>query len=160
VQNVMFASHPEPEERLGTLREQAERLDKEGRGERGAARYRAMLADVRGAILGDELALRQYGRSEVVIERLLAQSPDDGLLWYGKGELYRLRGDAGDPERAVQAYDKALAALGSPPEVWRSLAMVELKLGRRERAQQAVQKYLELKPAAPDAAALRMLLEQ
>jgi predicted Zn-dependent protease len=157
-QSVMFASHPEPEERLATLREAAERLGG-GKGERDPGRYRAMLAGVRKQILRDELELRQYGRSEVVLERLLAQSPEDGLLWYGKGEVYRLRGNGGDAELALQAYDKALRAKDAPPETWRSIVMVELKQGRKDRAQAAFDSYLKMKPDAPDAGALRMLLE-
>ncbi|HXZ92068.1 MAG TPA: M48 family metalloprotease [Burkholderiales bacterium] len=158
-QNLMFATHPAPEERLATLRTRAEELGGT-KGERDAARYRAMLAGVRAEIVGDELALRQYGRSEVVFDRLLAQSPDDGLLWYAKGEICRLRGESGDPARALEAYLKALAAQGAPPETYRSIVMVELKLGRRDRAQAAFETYLKLKPDAPDAAGLRMLLEQ
>ncbi|HXZ51293.1 MAG TPA: M48 family metalloprotease [Burkholderiales bacterium] len=157
-ENLMFATHPAPEERLTTLRAQAEELGG-GKGERDAARYRAMLAGVRGEIVGDELALRQFGRSEVVFDRLLAQSPDDGLLWYAKGELYRLRGDSGDPARALEAYHKALAAPGAPPETYRSIVMVEVKQGRKDRAQAALDAYLKLKPGAPDAPGLRMLLE-
>jgi predicted Zn-dependent protease len=156
--SVMFATHPEPEERLATLRAAAKRLDT-GKGERGAERYRAMLAGVRGSILHDELALRQYGRTEVVLDRLLAQSPDDGLLWYGKGEIYRLRGDSGDPARALEAYRKALAAKGAPSKTYRSIVMVEAKLGHKDRAQAALDSYLKLKPDDPDAGALRMLLE-
>ena len=156
--NVMFASHPEPEERMAALRGAAQSLH-EGTGERGAARYRAALAGVRAELVRDELELRQYGRSEVVFDRLLAQSPDDGLLWFAKGEVYRLRADPEDAARALEAYHKALAEPGAPPETWRSIVMVELKQGRKELAQAAFDSYLKLKPDAPDAGALRMLLE-
>ena len=156
--NVMFASHPEPEERMAALREAAQSLH-EGTGERGAARYRAALAGVRTELVRDELELRQYGRSEVVFDRLLAQSPDDGLLWFAKGEIYRLRAGPDDAARALEAYYKALAVPGSPPETWRSIVMVELKQGRKDLAQTAFDSYLKLKPDAPDAGALRMLLE-
>lgn len=158
-ENLMFATHPAPEERLATLRTEAETLGG-GNGERDAARYRTMLAGVRGKIVGDELALRQFGRSEVVFDRLLAQSPDDGLLWYAKGEIYRLRGGSGDPARALEAYHKALAAPGAPVETYRSIVMVELKQGRKDQAQAALETYLKLKPDAPDGAGLRMLFEQ
>lgn len=158
-ENLMFATHPAPEDRLATLRTEAEALGG-AKGERDAARYRAMLAGVRGEIVGDELALRQFGRSEVVFDRLLAQSPDDGLLWYAKGEIYRLRGESGDPARALEAYHKALAAPGAPLETYRSIVMVELKQGHKDRARAALDAYLKLKPDAPDAAGLRMLLEQ
>jgi len=157
-QNVLLATHPDPEERLGALREAAARAG--GAEERGIERYRAGLAGVREQIVRDELSLRQYGRSEVVFDRLLAQAPGDGLLWYGKGEVYRLRAESGDPARAMEAYARALETRAAPPDTHRSIVMVELKQGNKERAQAALDAYLRAKPEAPDAGALRMLLEQ
>ncbi|MGH8702680.1 MAG: M48 family metalloprotease [Burkholderiales bacterium] len=155
----LFATHPEPEERIGTLREAAEKADARD-AERGHDRYRTKLAGIRRHIVADELALRQYGRSELVFERLLAQSPDDGLLWYAKGEVCRLRDGPDDAERARAAYDKAIAAGGAPPETYRSIMMVEMKAGARERAQGAFDTYVKLKPDASDAEILRTLLTQ
>lgn len=156
---LLFATHPEPEERLGTLRESAAKLENKT-AERAHDRYLQKLGGIRQRMVADELALRQYGRSEVVFDRLLAQSPDDGLLWYAKGEVCRLRDGPDDIARARGAYDKALAARGAPPETHRSIMMVELKSGARERAQGALDAYVKLKPDAPDAEILRSLLTQ
>jgi len=158
-QNLLFATHPQPEERLAKLRKAAEAING-GSGERGYERYRTKLSGVRMQIARDELALRQYGRSELVFDRLLAQSPEDGLLWYAKGEVYRLRADPEDPARAAAAYARALQASGAPPETYRSIMLVELKLGDRGRAQNAFDSYLRLRPDAADAGALRMILSQ
>jgi predicted Zn-dependent protease len=157
--SFLFATHPEPEERLDALREKTKR-DEARTGERGRDRYQASLAGVRKQLVQDELALRQYGRSEVVFERLLAQTPDDGLLWYAKGEVYRLRGGEGDTERAMNAYGTAIGTTGAPPETYRSIVLVELKRGERERARKAFERYLELRPEASDAGGLRMILKQ
>ncbi|MGH6690588.1 MAG: M48 family metalloprotease [Gammaproteobacteria bacterium] len=156
---LLFATHPEPEERLVKLRELAQQRGGEA-GERGRAEYLARLAGVRARLVGDELALRQYGRSELVFDRLLAQSPDDGQLWYAKGEVYRLRGGEEDAPRALTAYGKALGTKSAPPETYRSLMRIELKAGARDRAQAALDAYLKLKPDATDAEALRGLLSQ
>jgi predicted Zn-dependent protease len=155
----LFATHPEPEERQSTLRETAARLDTTT-AERGHARYLEKLGSIRQRMVADELALRQYGRSELVFDRLLAQAPDDGLLWYAKGEVCRLRDGPEDAGRARTAYDKAIAAGGAPPETYRSLMMVEVKAGARERAQSAFDAYVKLKPDASDAEILRSLLAQ
>jgi predicted Zn-dependent protease len=156
---LLFATHPEPEERLVTLREAAAKLDGKT-GERAHDRHLAELAAIRARMIGDELALRQYGRSELVFDRLLAQSPDDGALWHAKGEVYRLRGGEGDGERALEAYGKALQTPAAPPETYRSILLVELKAGARDRARAAFDEYLKRKPGAADAEALRMLLSQ
>jgi predicted Zn-dependent protease len=158
-QNVLFASHPTPEERLVSLREAAEAA-KIKNGERGAERYRSALAGVRATIADDELALRQYGRSAQLFERLLAEAPDDGLLWYAKGEVYRLRGEPGDLEHAAEAYARALQASDAPPETYRSVMRVALKRGDRAGAQTALENYLARVPGADDAGALKMLFDQ
>jgi len=154
---LLFATHPEPEERMGVLREAANKAGGTG-GERGHERYLASLAGVRGMLVGDELALRQYGRSLLVFERLLAQWPDDGQLWFAKGEVHRLRSAEGDPAHALAAYERALTARNAPPETLRATMLVELKLGARDRAQAAFDAYVKAKPDAADADALRMLL--
>jgi predicted Zn-dependent protease len=156
-QSVLFASHPTPEERLATLRQAAEAANVKN-GERGAERYRGTLAGVRATIVRDELALRQYGRSAQLFERLLAEAPDDGLLWYAKGEVYRLRAAPGDLERASDAYARALQAKDAPPETYRSVMRVALKRGDRAGAQAALEDYLARVPGADDAGALKMLL--
>ena len=129
-------------------------------GERGHERYLAALGGVRARLVTDELALRQYGRSELVFQRLLAQFPDDGQLWFGKGEVYRLRGEDGDAPRALAAYARALETPSARPAAFRAIMLVELKAGARDRAQAAFDAYLKVKPDATDVEALRMLLSQ
>jgi predicted Zn-dependent protease len=156
---LLFATHPDPEERMGTLREAAAKVGGDS-GDRGHERYLAKLSGVRAQLIGDELALRQYGRSELVFERLLARWPDDGQLWFAKGEVYRLRGEDGDGARALAAYARALETKNAPPETLRGTMLVELKAGARDRAQAAFAAYLRAKPGAADADALKMLLAQ
>jgi predicted Zn-dependent protease len=156
---LLFATHPDPEERMDTLREAAMKAGGDA-GERGHERYLAKLAGVRARLVGDELALRQYGRSELVFQRLLAQWPDDGQLWFAKGEVYRLRGEEGDADRALAAYARALETRNAPPETLRATMLVELKMGARDRARAALDAYLKAKPDAADAEVLKMLLSQ
>jgi predicted Zn-dependent protease len=157
--SVLFASHPQPEERLETMRSAAAARGGAA-GERHAERYRARLAPLRARLLADEVGLRQYGRSEILFEQLLATTPDDGQLWYAKGELYRLRAEPEDGPKALAAYQRGLEAKGAPPEIHRSIGLVALKAGAKDRARAAFEAYLKAKPQAGDAEALRALLEQ
>jgi len=154
---LLFATHPDPEDRLAAMRSGAAKLERP-QDERGRAHHLESVAKIRGLMIRDELALRQYGRSELVFDRLLVHAPDDGGLWFGKGEVYRLRNGEGDPAHALEAYDKALRAQGAPAETYRSIMLVELKAGAPDRAQAALDAYLERRPKAPDAESLRMLL--
>jgi predicted Zn-dependent protease len=155
-QSLLFATHPLPEERLDTLRKAAEARGNAG--ERGRERYHTRLAALRPQLVADELALRQYGRSEIVFDQLLADAPEDGGLWFAKGEVYRLRAGSGDAGRALAAYERALASKGPPAETWRSIGLVELKSGERDRAERAFAEYLKVKPDAPDRDVLKTLL--
>ena len=155
--NLFFATHPAPEERVDTIRDLAA-LHGGERGERGHARHLAGLAGVRGMLLDDELGLRQYGRSEVVFDRLLARNESDGYLWFAKGEVYRLRGEPGDTDLALAAYARADAAMGAPPELHRSRGLVELKAGRREAARAAFEAYLDTGAGAGDEAMIRAMM--
>jgi predicted Zn-dependent protease len=157
-QSLLFATHPLPEERLETLRKAAAARGEAG--DHGRDRYHARLAALRPRLIADELALRQYGRSEIVFEQLLVDAPDDGGLWFAKGEVYRLRGASGDQEKALAAYERAIAAKGAPPEVWRSIGLVELKSGAKQRAEKAFDAYLQAKPDATDREVLKTLLMQ
>ena len=78
-----------------------------------------------------------------------------GEVLYFKGEIYRLRDEEGDGERAIEAYRQAIAERDAPAEVYRSLALVEWSLGRREAARQSFERYLEIAPEAGD----RLMIE-
>ena len=157
-QSLLFATHPLPEERLDTLRKAAAARGEAG--ERWRDRYRARLAVLRPQLVADELSLRQYGRSEIVFEQLLVDAPDDGGLWFAKGEVFRLRNDSGDAGKALAAYERALAAKGAPAETWRSIGLVELKSGAKDRAEIAFEEYLKAKPGATDRDVLKTLIAQ
>jgi predicted Zn-dependent protease len=154
---LLFATHPEPEERVAKMRELS-KFRGAPAGDRGAERYRSRLEPIRALLVRDELALRQYGRSEFVFDQLLQDAPDDGLLWYAKGELYRLRAAPDDGPKALAAYRRALEAKDAPAESHRGIGLVELNAGARERARDALETYLKAKPGAVDAEALRSLL--
>ena len=154
---LLFATHPDPEDRLEAMRRGAANLERP-QDKRGRERHLESLSRIRGIMIHDELALRQYGRSELVFERLLVHAPNDGGLWFAKGEVYRLRNGDGDSARALEAYDRALRAQGAPAETYRSIMLVELRAGSPDRAKTAFDAYLEHRPSAPDTEALRMLL--
>lgn len=157
--SLFFATHPEPDVRLGTIRRLAQERGGAS-GERGHASHLAGLRNVRGMLFDDELALRQYGRSEVVFDRLLAGADDDGHLWFAKGEIHRLRAGPEDADRALASYARAEQVGGAPPELYRSRGLVELNAGRADAARRAFATYLQARPDAGDRAMIRALMPQ
>lgn len=154
----LFASHPPSEERQQTLAELAQARGG-STGGTDADRYRTMLAAHRKEFLQDELRRRKPSESLVLLTRMLKDTPEDGELEFFKGEALRQRAGEGDLQRAVEVYGQAASRAGAPPEVYRSLGLVERSLSHGEASQAAFRRYLELKPDAQDAAMIRSYLE-
>ena len=107
--------------------------------------------DLRG--LGDwPLASEVIGHDPVqdCPPRLLQIGDQPGLVRFYLGELYRKRGEDGDAERAVEAYQLALRESGAPARAYRSLGQSLIRIDRDEEARAALEKYLEAAPDAPD----------
>jgi len=146
--DLFFASHPAPEERAATMRKQAEQLP--ATGEIGAENYMAHLKPFRSMLIEDELRLGKYDRTLVVLQALIASDGEDGTLAYYLGETYRLRNTGNDWVQARDAYARALKFGDFPPEIYRSLGLMELRGSERADARQSFRQYLERRPNAPD----------
>jgi predicted Zn-dependent protease len=156
--SVLFASHPPMEERQELLAEAAKELARPEAVNLGADGYRTALAPFRTAFLQDELRRRRYGETLVLLERMQKTRAADGELAYFQGEVYRLRNDKDDLDRALKAYRQAESMPGAPPELFRSEGFVLRNLKQDPEAAAAFRRYLELKPAAQDAELIRSLM--
>lgn len=156
---LFFATHPPPEERSETLQRLAEQAIKdEPAGKTGRDTFHAVVLPHRAKYLRDELHLRRFSRTEELLKILLEDGANTGELGYFQGELYRLRGEEGDPDKALEAYRKALQAGQAPPQIHRSMGLVYLKLGEQEKARASFSKYLELVPDASDREMIRSMM--
>jgi regulator of sirC expression with transglutaminase-like and TPR domain len=124
----------------------------------GTENYRAMLAPHRAQFLHDEVQRRRFGETMALLQRLSAAAPADGELRFFKGETHRVRGEPGDFEAALEAYQAALAREGAPPELHRSMGLVLRHLDRPREASSAFARYLQLRPGAVDAELVRTYL--
>ena len=149
------ASHPPDAEREGYLALLA-RPDAATRDD-GAARYRAALAPWLPQLLEDQIKLNDFGASEYIIQSL-AESGWTAPLWHARGELYRMRGAPRDLVHAAQFYAQAIALDDTHAEAHRGLGLSLLKTGQVAQGQQALRRYLALKPDAPDAKLIGMMI--
>src|SRR5918992_925385 len=132
--SVLFATHPPAEEREQLLIAAAAQTS----GGRVAADiYRHVLAPHRTAFLRDEILRGRYGETLVLLERM----PRDGEVLFYKGEAYRMREDLKD---ALGAYRAAEGIEKAPPELYRSLGLVLLRLGEGAEARKNFVRYLDL----------------
>ncbi len=121
------------------------------------ARYLAKIAPIRAMLLDDQVKLNDPGGSQYLIETL-AQDGWNGLLRFYEGETWRLRNRSGDDRRAAQSYAIAVAYPDAPAEAWRWHGLTLIKEGRKGEANAALSRYLQMKPAAPDAPFIRQMI--
>jgi predicted Zn-dependent protease len=158
---IFFNTHPPTQERIETLKVLAGKVTREGRS--GTAEREAFLEatlPLRGSLLRDELRLREFARSQVVLESLVEGGADLGEIDFFQGELYRLRGEKKDEESAIRAYEKALQQPNAPSEAHRALGFLALKRGEKEKAKASLHRYLEASPDADDREMIRSYLQQ
>lgn len=146
--NSIFRSHPLTADRIEALDALAADAPEAGRIER--ERYRAAIRPHLAGWLAAELNRRDYGGQLELTARLERLGEDPGLLAFHRGEIYRQRREAGDRERARDAYLAASAYPDAPVAVWRELGDLQARLGDPEGARDAYEIYLERATAADD----------
>jgi tetratricopeptide (TPR) repeat protein len=149
----MFASHPASEERSAKLRALAGALPEKSRAE--PDRLAVALKKLRGDLLADELRLRQYGQTEIMLTRRIQETGGDGWLHFALAEVYRLRDQEGDLTRALDQYARAKNDAEAPAEAHRGEGLVRRRMGDHASASEAFRRYLDAAPNAPDRAVIQ-----
>lgn len=152
---AFFASHPPQAERATYL---ADLAAPEGDArDDGADRYAQAMAKWLPIFLDDQIKLNDFGASEYVIN-MLAEKGWTAPLWHARGELFRTRGAQRDLVYASDFYSKAIALDPASPESHRGLGLSLVKTGRASEGRTALERYLQLKPDASDAAMIGMTI--
>jgi beta-barrel assembly-enhancing protease len=154
--SVMMATHPGVDDRQARMA----RLAGDAGGEMGASAYHARIDPYMADLIDDELKRAQYDETIALMTRLAEGRPQRGDLRYARGEAHRLRGGAGDPERALDELQQALALQAPPVACHRSIGLLHRQQGRPAEAAAAFARYLEAAPLAADAALIRSYLDE
>jgi predicted Zn-dependent protease len=156
----LLASHPAPESRMRDLNLSSAEVKVAGRDyERGRDRWLTAIGPHRQRLLEDQVKLNDPGASLYIINNLAADGWD-GMLRFYEGESWRLRGRAGDRERANASFAQAVTLPNAPAEAWRAHGYALISAGRRDEGRAALARYLDLAPNAADAAMVRYSLQQ
>lgn len=153
----LFATHPAPPERRDNLARLAESMPG---GSTGAEAFAAHTGHLLDEWLQDEIKRGQYAESLVLLSRRIKLGSAPDLMRYYRGEVHRLRGQAGDHDLALADYQAAVAGTQPPPPAFRGIGLVARRRGQRDEARQAFARYLELAPEAPDAALIKSYLAE
>jgi predicted Zn-dependent protease len=155
----VLSTHPPNEERMHNLQDTAAALADPAGLVRDARRqeWLAAMAPLRGSLLEEQVKLNDPGASLYLLQSL-ARDGWDGMLRYYEGEVYRLRGHAGDAALAAQSYASAVQLEDAPPEAFRQHGYALLRAGQVDDGRRALERYLVLLPQAPDADMVRFSL--
>ena len=160
-QFILFSTHPATDERIETLKEMAEKAVADGGNWFvGKDRFLAATLPLRANFLRDELRQREFARSQVVLDRLFESGIGLGELNFFQGKLHRLRGQEGDKDKAIAAYQKALGFEDAPEEAHRDLGLLFFRAGAKDKARSYFERYIDARPDAEDGKMIRMYLEQ
>jgi len=154
--NDIFATHPTSAGR----RDELLALAGSGGGDKGEDRLRRVIAPLRLGWLEDEVKRGQYEESLVLFARMLEHDPRDAQVLFARGDVYRLRDEAGDADRAVADLEAATRLAGTPARAFRSLGLLHKQRRDAAAAAQAFESYLARAPQAPDAAMVRSYLAE
>lgn len=151
-----MSTHPPTQSRMINLADTANYLAARGEiaGRAGPDGWAAVIRPYQAMLLEEQVYLNDSGGSLYLL-RALEQPAQAGLLEFNQGEVYRLRNAGGDDLKAAAAYAAATAQADAPPEAWRAHGYALRKAGRDAEADEALNRYLALKPDAPDAAVVR-----
>ena len=161
VTNAELSTHPPTQKRMTDLADTAAYLARKGEFSRndGREEWAAVIRPYQAVLLQEQIYLNDPGASLYLLESL-AKDGWTGLLRFNEGEVYRLRNADGDDLKAAAAYAAATALADAPPEAWRAHGYALLKAGSESGANEALKRYLVMKPDAPDAAMIRFMLTQ
>ena len=154
-----LSTHPPTENRTINLADTANYLagkaDLSGSEDRGE--WEAVIRPYQAMLLHEQVYLNDPGASLYLLETL-AKDGWTGLLRFNEGEVYRLRNANGDDLKAAATYAAATALADAPAEAWRAHGYALLKAGNKSGANEALQRYLAMKPDAAEAAMIRSSL--
>lgn len=156
----LFATHPPSPERSRALRERARELGPGQGRDKGRDAFLAATLPHRSDWLDAELRRNRFARVQVVLDRLIEQGAGLGTLHFHQGELYRLRANDGDAERAIAAYEEALRHPDAPVKTHRAMGYVHWAEGRDAAALRAFEEYLARATDAGDRAIIQSYVEE
>jgi predicted Zn-dependent protease len=156
---LFLASHPQSERRAANLSELSMQLEPDGSHGIDNDPFIQMLQSNYEMFMDEQVQLRDHGRIQVLLDRheALGIRPSDIAMY--RGEVWRIRGGAGDHERAMEQYEIAISSEVPNVRAFRELAYLEYKHGEQEVAKEHFRRYLELQPDASDREMIKFYLE-
>ena len=159
--SLFLSTHPSSTERIGRLKQSAIAATKPEAGwYTGTARYNEVVEPLRFQLLRDELRLRQFPATQILLDRSAGSGRSVAEIKFFQAELYSARGDKDDISKAEAAYLECLKYPDAPPEAYRELGMIYMKSGRGQQAVPLFNAYIEQQPDAFDRSMVKAYIQR
>ena len=114
----------------------------------------------------EDIRLGRFPLAQRQLDRVLAVTPRDPVAHLHYGDLHRLKSQrakspddrAADTKLALERYERAAELDPGYADPWRQLGFLYFQQKDRDRARAAFEKYIALKPDAPDARRIKEYL--
>ena len=158
--STFLDSHPSGIERAGNLGALARFAEKHSKKkDRGKRRFEDAVIPLRETMLRDELNHRDYKRFRGLLAMLIRNCRKVGVFHFFRGESFRLQGGEGNLDKAMLSYRNAAARSETPVIVYRAMARVLAKQGKKAAARKAFGRYLEKSPDAEDREIIEVIMD-
>jgi len=159
--SLFLSTHPPSAERFETLKQMALAAPKPASGwVEGTGRYNAAVDPLRFELMQDELRLREYAATQILLDRAAKAGRRPADVEFFQAELYNNRAEDDDAPKAEAAYRRCLQYPDAPPEAYRELAIIYMKTGRGQQAAALFETYLVKQPEAFDAAMVKAYIQR
>jgi hypothetical protein len=156
-----LSTHPPARRRMTNLADTADHLAGKYGPRNGSVgdEWAAVIRPYQAMLLREQIYLNDPGASLYLLENL-TKGGWTGPLRFTEGEVYRLRNAKGDALKAATAYEVSTGLADAPPDAWLAHGYALLKSGNAAAAHEAMNRYLDTSPQAPDAAMIRFTLSR
>ena len=147
---AFFASHPNPKERIKNLKEQTKKYSDIKRNHNKENLKNIISPHTKNWIKNEIRTNNKIEQTSFIFSNFFDNKEDSHLLKFYQGEIYRLKKEEKNNEKAVELYKESIEENDNFPDVYRELGLLLLKEEKKDEARKNLEKYVTLAPNAKD----------
>lgn len=147
---AFFASHPNPKERIKNLKEQTKKYSDIKRNHNKENLKNIISPHTKNWIKNEIRNNNKIEQTSFIFSNFFDNKEDSHLLKFYQGEIYRLKKEEKNNEKAIELYKESIEENDNFPDVYRELGLLLLKEEKKDEARKNLEKYVTLAPNAKD----------
>ena len=147
---AFFASHPNPKERIKNLKEQTKKYSDIKRNHNKENLKNIISPHTKNWIKNEIRTNNKIEQTSFIFSNFFDNKEDSHLLKFYQGEIYRLKKEEKNNEKAIELYKESIEENDNFPDVYRELGLLLLKEEKKDEARKNLEKYVTLAPNAKD----------